>query len=167
MLALPFFLGFAVCQVWAAVNDSRTMLIPNWISVALLAGFMAITPLVWAGWEVFGWHLASGFGVFLIGFTMYALGFMGGGDAKLMSATAFWFVPHDLFSYAFTTAVAGGALALILLVGRKFIPVKLLTSQWLYKMFKDEKKMPYGIALAIGALLTLPESDIYLRAMGG
>jgi len=37
---------------------------------------------------------------------------------------------------------------------------------WLYRMFKDETKMPYGIALAIGALVTLPKSQIYLSLLG-
>ena len=60
----------------------------------------------------------------------------------------------------------GAALAIALMFGRKFIPVRILTAPWAYKMFKDEKKMPYGLALAAGALLTLPQSGLFMNAVG-
>jgi len=97
---------------------------------------------------------------------MFAFGWLGGGDAKLMAATALWWTWPDSLMYIFYVGVAGGILALCLMIGRKYIPVRVLTSPWAYKMFQDEKKMPYGIALAIGAMITLSNSAIYLRAIG-
>lgn len=164
--AIIFFALFAICQIMAAVNDALTMKIPNWISLLLLAGFICVMPFAWVDFATFGEHLLVGLGVFVVAFGMFAVGWLGGGDAKLLAATAFWWQVPDLFPYLFVTAIAGGVLALFLIIGRKYIPARMLTSQWLYRMFKDETKMPYGIALAIGALMTLPKSQIYLGLMG-
>lgn len=164
--AIIFFVLFAACQVMAAVNDGLSMKIPNWISLTLLAGFVCVMPFAWTDFATFGEHIIIGLGVFAVAFGMFAVGWLGGGDAKLLAATAFWWQTVDLLPYLFVTAIAGGVLALFLMVGRKFVPVGVLTSPWLYRMFKDETKMPYGIALAIGALATLPRSQIYLGLMG-
>jgi prepilin peptidase CpaA len=164
--AIVFFALFAICQIMAAVNDALSMKIPNIISLVLLAGFVLITPFAWVDFATFGEHILVGLGVFAVAFGMFAAGWLGGGDAKLLAATAFWWQAVDLFPYLLVTAIAGGALALFLIIGRRYIPVGALTSPWLYRMFKDETKMPYGIALAIGALVTLPKSQIYLSLLG-
>lgn len=165
-IGFAFFAIFAICQIMAAVNDALTMKIPNWISLLLLAAFIGIMPFAWTDWGTFGQHLLVGFGVFAVAFGMFAMGWLGGGDAKLLAATAFWWQASDLFPYLLVTAIAGGVLAIFLMLGRRYIPVKALTSPWLYKMFKDETKMPYGIALAIGALVTLPNSQIFKLVLG-
>ncbi len=164
--AIIFFILFAICQIMAAVNDALTMKIPNMISLALLAGFVCIMPFAWTDFATFGEHMLVGLGVFAVAFGMFAAGWLGGGDAKLLAATSFWWQFTDLLPYVFVTAMAGGALAIFLMIGRRYIPVGVLTSPWLYRMFRDETKMPYGIALAIGALVTLPKSQLYLALMG-
>ena len=150
----------------AAFKDATTMTIPNWISLALLSCFFVIIPFAWPGWSEFGTHLFVGLTFFLVGFAMFAFGWLGGGDAKLMAATALWWQWPDAIIYIFYTTVIGAFFGLALMIGRKYIPVSILTSPWAYKMFKDEKKMPYGLALAAGALLTLPQSQLFLRAYG-
>lgn len=143
-----------------------SMTIPNWISLVLIASFFVVTPFVWQSWTVFGVHLLVGLTCFAFGIVMFALGWMGGGDAKLLAATSLWWVWADLFPYLIYTTFAGGALAIFLLIGRKYLPIKFLTTDWMHRLFKDEKKMPYGLALAFGALVVLPRSDIYLNATG-
>lgn len=165
-LAFLIVLIFGATMLMAAFKDATTMTIPNWISLALLACFFLIIPFAWPGWSEFGTHLLVGLSFFLAGFAMFAFGWLGGGDAKLMAATAIWWQWPDAIIYIFYTTLIGAALGLALLFGRKFIPVSVLTSPWVYKMFKDEKKMPYGLALAAGALITLPQSGIFLRAYG-
>jgi len=140
--------------------------IPNWISLAVIAGFFAVTPFVWAGWGIFAQHLLVGLTFFAAGFAMFAFGGLGGGDAKLMAATALWWQWDEAAIYVLCTTFIGGVLALLLVFGRKFIPERVLTAQWAHHLFRDEKKMPYGLALAAGALLTLPKSDIFLRSLG-
>ncbi len=138
-----------------------SMTIPNWISLVLLAGFFAVAPFVLSSWSEFGLHILVGMTCFVLGVGMFALGWMGGGDAKLLAATSFWWVWSDLLVYLTFTAIAGGVLALFLIVGRQFLPVSVLTTDWMHRLFKDEKRMPYGLALAFGALMTLPRSEIF------
>jgi len=142
----------AVAMLSAAYNDALTMKIPNWISVFLLIGFFAVTPFVWTSLPVFGEHLLVGVSVFLFGFFLFAKGWLGGGDAKLMAATAFWWQWSDLLMYFVYTTIAGGVIAAFILWGRKFVPAQVLTAPWLHNLVKDEKRMPYGLALAFGAV---------------
>jgi len=92
---------------------------------------------------------------------MFAFGWLGGGDAKLMAATSFWWTFGDLAMYIGYTTLAGGALALFILMGRRYIPVRVMTAPWMHTMFKDQKKMPYGLALAFGALVTFRRCRVH------
>ncbi len=165
-LAFIIVVIFASAMFIAAFKDATTMTIPNWISLALTASFFVVIPFVWPGWPDFGTHILVGLAFFLGGFAMFAFGWLGGGDAKLMAATGLWWQWADATVYVLNTTLIGAAIALGLIIGRKFIPVRILTAPWAYKMFKDEKKMPYGLALAAGALITLPQSQIFLTAVG-
>lgn len=165
-LAFIIVILFASAMLCAAFKDGTTMTIPNWISLVLIAGFFIIIPFVWPGWSGFGTHILVGAAFFIGGFAMFAFGWLGGGDAKLMAATALWWQWPDATIYILYTTVFGAILAIGLMMGRRYIPVRILTAPWAYKMFKDEKKMPYGLALAAGALVTLPQSQIFLRAIG-
>ncbi|MBL4871249.1 MAG: prepilin peptidase [Robiginitomaculum sp.] len=166
LISLVIIVIFAGCMLAASWSDLTSMTIPNWISLVLIAGFLIVTPFVWQGWGVFGTHILVGLACFSAGLAMFALGWMGGGDAKLLAATSLWWVWSDLFQYLFYTTIAGGMLALFLIFGRKYIPVSVLKTGWAKRLLKDEKKMPYGLALAFGALAVLPHSQIYQHAVG-
>lgn len=166
LVSFVIILIFAGCMLAASWSDLTTMRIPNWISLALLAGFFLVTPFVWESWAVFGTHILVGLTCFTIGIIMFAMGQLGGGDAKLFAATSIWWVWADVMPYLMWTAIAGGVLAIFLILGRKYLPVRVLTTDWMHRMFKDEKKMPYGLALAFGAFATLPSSAIYLQSIG-
>ncbi|MGB0905884.1 MAG: A24 family peptidase [Maricaulaceae bacterium] len=157
---------FVATMLMAAIRDASTMTIPNWISLVLLGAFVLCVPFAWQGWPTLSEHIAVGITVFAIGFIMFALGWFGGGDAKLMAATAIWWTWPDLMLYLVYTTVAGGVLGVLILLCRKFLPARIITSSWVYRLLKDETKMPYGLALAFGALTTLPQSDIFKFAAG-
>jgi prepilin peptidase CpaA len=165
---LPAFLFFIFTtpQLMAALNDANAMKIPNRIPLLAFAGFLLMVPLTWSGFPALFEHLTVGVVLFAAGFAMFAFGWMGGGDAKLLAATAFWFTWPDVFLYMIYTALFGGALTLFVMVGRQYIPVRVLTTQWAQTMFRDETKIPYGLALAAGAILTLPKSAIFQAALG-
>lgn len=157
---------FATPQLMAALNDANAMKIPNRIPLIVLAAYFVMVPFTWAGVPVFLEHLTVGVVMFAIGFAMFAFGWMGGGDSKLLAATAFWFTLSDAVTYMMFTAVFGGVLTLFIMVGRSYIPVRVITSQWAQTMFKDETKIPYGLALAAGAIATLPQSQMFKVALG-
>ena len=168
MTLLPAFLFFVftIPQVMAALNDANAMKIPNRIPVLVFFGFILMIPLTWSGVPNLLEHFMVGTTVFAVGFAMFAFGWMGGGDSKLLAATAFWFTWPDAFIYMVYTAMFGGALTLFIIMGRKYIPVRIMTTQWAQTMFRDETKIPYGLALAAGAIATLPQSQIFKAALG-
>ena len=60
---------------------------------------------------------AAGVGL-LAGFILFALGYIGGGDAKLFACTALWFGLHDLPEYVLVASLFGGVLTVSLLAAR-------------------------------------------------
>lgn len=156
---------FTLGMLTAAYKDALTMTIPNWVSLLILGGFFVVAPFVLNDWPTFGIHLLSGLSLFLFGFFLFAMGWLGGGDAKLMAATAFWWQWADLLNYLIYTTLAGGVLAFFILWARKFVPKHILSAPWLHTLIKEETRMPYGLALAFGALTTLPQSEIFKAAV--
>jgi len=157
---------FATPQLMAALNDANAMKIPNRIPLIVLAAYFLMVPFTWTGLPIFLEHLTVGVTLFAAGFAMFAFGWMGGGDSKLLAATAFWFTWPDVFTYMIYTAMFGGVLTLFILLGRRYVPVRIITTQWAQTMFRDETKIPYGLALAAGAIATLPQSQIFQAALG-
>ena len=137
------------------------MTIPNWISAALVvaffpAAFAAGTPLPQIGLAV-----AVAMGALVIGAAMFALRWIGGGDAKLLAASTLWLGPAGLAPFLLWTAIAGGALALGLISARKLsaatgLPVR--QPAWMERLLAPAGDIPYGIAIAAGALAAFPDS---------
>lgn len=172
---LAFFIMavFAIGMFTAAIKDASTMTIPNWVSLLVLGGFVLVIPFMWSSWGevgepwlILGEHLAVGMTVFLASFIIFAFGWFGGGDAKLIAVTSFWWQWTDLMLYLMYTTLAGGVLAILIIFGRQFVPANAIKFAWLHRLLKDQKKMPYGLALAYGALVTLPQSTIFNAALG-
>ena len=63
-------------------------------------------------------HLLVGIAALLLAFGCFAMGWIGGDDAKLFAATALWMGPELIFAYALTAALIGGALTLLILFWR-------------------------------------------------
>ena len=116
MLEALIFVVFPFCMVFAAVSDTLSMTIANRVPLLLLAVFAVVAPLTGMDWAAYGWHFAAGGLVLLVTFGLFALGGMGGGDAKLLAATAVWmgFNVH-LIEYLVTSAFIGGVLTLAIL----------------------------------------------------
>ena len=115
LLALAAFAGLLVV---AACSDVATMKIPNWVSIALTAAFPLAALLLQMPLTEIGLHLAFGFAVLAIGFLLFQFGVLGGGDAKLIAAAAVWTGVAAFGSFALTTVIAGGIMALVLLLAR-------------------------------------------------
>ncbi len=164
MITFILFAIFVFAMLSAAWSDATTMTIPNWISLFLIVGFLVISPFVMESWSMFGEHLLVGTTVFLFGFAMFAGGWLGGGDAKLMAATSFFWQWPDLLFYVVWTAIAGGLISALILCCRKYIPVTVLGTDWMYKLVKVQNDMPYGLALAFGGIFALLNSEIFRAA---
>ncbi|MEM6664168.1 MAG: prepilin peptidase, partial [Pseudomonadota bacterium] len=82
----------------AAYWDLKYLKIPNWVSLAVLAVFI-VTGLWGLPLETFWWRLAIGAIVLVIMFVLFAVGAIGGGDAKLAAALAPFVVPTDIATF--------------------------------------------------------------------
>lgn len=158
-------LVFVFFMVLAAARDAMSFTIPNWLSGGLALAFPIGAALLGLGWMDFGLHLLVGFGALLIGMALFAPGWIGGGDAKLIAAAALWFGWPDAAMFIAKSALMGGVLAVGLIMLRRAAPATGLPQKWLTgTLLADGAPAPYGIALAAGALWTLPDSQIFLLA---
>ncbi len=99
-------------------------------------------------------------------FTLFAFGWIGGGDAKLAAATALWLGFDPLMNYLLYASLLGGALTLLILKFRTLpVPAVLHNQDWVMRLHHSKEGVPYGIALAIGALTVYPDT-IWMRTLG-
>lgn len=167
MLEAIIFVVFPFCMVFAAVSDMLSMTIANRVSLILLATFLIVAPLTGMAWAEIGMHLAAGALMLSVTFALFALGGMGGGDAKLIAATAVWMgFGLPLAQFLLTAAVLGGMLTLAVLAFRSSA-LSHVTGQnmFLRNFSKDAGGVPYGIALGAAGLMTYPQSPLMLWAV--
>src|SRR3954447_21014331 len=81
---------FPAAMAYAGASDLLTMTISNKISLALIAAFIVLAPMVGASWSDLGLHAAAGAIVFTVAFICFAFGWVAGGDVKLAAVAALW-----------------------------------------------------------------------------
>jgi prepilin peptidase CpaA len=147
----------------AALSDLLTMTIPNRIPLLILAAFVPAAFVAGLDLQLIAWHALVGFLALAVCFGMFAIGWIGGGDAKLAAAIALWIGPFfSLLEWTFLFAIYGGLLTLILLVLRRFpLPVLLLERDWVARLHLPKGGIPYGIALAGAAITVYPATNIF------
>lgn len=162
MIDYPLLLIFPIAMVYAAISDFFTMTIPNRISLALIIGFFAAAILGGLGWMDIAKHAAAGALVLAITVAMFSQGWMGGGDAKLLSAAALWFGFGQLLDYVVVTAIFGGILGIAILTFRNVIPPVIIAGRdWAERLHNRKAGIPYGVALGAAGLWVFPTSDVF------
>lgn len=128
----------------AAYSDLRLFRIPNMMPALLLvlyATYLAVTEGANFSW----WNFAH-FGVALaVGMGLFAIKWIGGGDAKLYAAAALWFplqVGHWLM---FCVGISGGVLAILFILTRRF-------TRGADGKKRTDRRIPYGVAIAVGTI---------------
>src|ERR1700761_8957497 len=153
-------LFFPALMAFAAASDLFTMTISNRVSLALAAGFLVLAFVSGMSVPDILMHLAAGATVLVVAFACFAFGWVGGGDAKVAAGAALWLGFAHLLNYLLYASLFGGALTLGLLQFRQWpLPYALAGQPWLLKLHAKETGIPYGIALAVGALMIYPETE--------
>ncbi len=140
----------------AALQDVRERLIANRLSLLLL-GIGVLHHMVTAG-SITEWLASAGSAfavaaiVFLVGFALWRLGSLGGGDVKLLVAATFFVGPDGVLVLFASTALTGGALALAYLLVPAFLPVLAtrFTGPDAPASSGHRRSLPYGVAIAAG-----------------
>ncbi len=162
---------FCLLCLAAAVFDLWKMIIPNAISLFLVALFFANALFLnlYSGYAV-AWfsHIGAMAAVLIVGLVAYRFGWMGAGDVKLLSAISLWagfeknpfgplIVEHFLFDYLILVALCGGGLSLGLLILRRLVVGLLLFQSTpqnvtLPRYLLPREHLPYGVAIALPAI---------------
>lgn len=166
MTEAAIFVVFPLCLAIAAFSDFFTMTIPNRVSAIVLASFIVVAPLAGLAMPQIGFHLLAGLIVFASCFALFAIGVMGGGDAKLLTASAVWFgLTPSLVAYLVYVSFFGGILTLAILSLRGHASAIMASGLPLPNHLLTAKKVPYGIAIGIAAFFAYPSSPLMQAAL--
>jgi prepilin peptidase CpaA len=165
LLQTALLLIFPVLVIGAALRDATSYTIPNRLSIALAAAFPLAALALGLPLAAIGLNLGVGAVALLLGMGMFALGWIGGGDAKLFAAAALWIGWPAALTYLAVTCIAGGALAMGLLGLRSahvrpFVPAG---PAWFARLATPGENVPYGVAIALGALAAFPTCALVAR----
>jgi prepilin peptidase CpaA len=160
-------LAFPVLLIVAALRDLTSYTIPNRLSLGLAALYPVAALAAGLPPLLIGLNLAVGLAALVAGMMMFALRWIGGGDAKLFAAAALWLGWPAILTDMAVTGLAGGALAVMLLglrsgYVRPFVPVG---PAWLGRLAEPGENVPYGVAIAVGGLVAFPGSSL-MQALG-
>ena len=160
LLQAALLIPFPAVMIFAALSDATSFTIPNRLSLVLLAGFLPVALMLGRPMSEIGLDLGVGTLALLAGMGMFAAGWIGGGDAKLFAVAALWLGWPAVASYLIVTALAGGGLAVLLLNARStYLRSRLAGAPgWVERLVTPGGDVPYGVAIAVGALAAFPQA---------
>lgn len=136
---------FCLAGSWFDLSYRR---LPNWLSLlASVTGLAFAFTTVGAEWS-WWWFPAHGFLALLVGMGLFAIGWIGGGDAKFYAAIACWFPLQRGFFLLATVTLVGLLVLIVWFIARRLQGKKIRGTTG-----NDAAKLPYGIAIALGALV--------------
>ncbi len=148
---------FVGLVITCAINDFRSLTIPNKIILIMLALFPLAALIAPDHFPVINHLMAAGL-IFIISYILFVLKLMGGGDTKMMTVVGLWLGLNNLSSFVVIMAITGGLLACISLIlkkNKKLLPKNSKPNSWFDQLKNDKSVVPYGIAIALGAILTI------------
>jgi prepilin peptidase CpaA len=158
---------FPALMVFAAFSDLFTMTIPNRVSLILVFIYFALAAYLALPWQTLAMHVSCGLAMLALTFVLFQFGWVGGGDAKLASATALWLGWENLLDYGLIASLAGGVLTVAIIALRWHdLPQRLLSIGFVARLADKGAGVPYGIALAIAGLLIYPQTGLWAK-LGG
>lgn len=143
---LPLLLYLPVL-IYVMISDVRRMRIPNWTSVAGLALFVAMIPVLGAYESIL--RIFAAVAVFVVGFGLYSARMLAGGDVKIMAALML-FVPTGslvLFAYVFSMSMLVGIVAISLCRKTRLRQ----TTAWV--SLQDAGQMPMGLSIGLAGVV--------------
>jgi prepilin peptidase CpaA len=148
-------LVLGIC-IFAAVayGDIRTRRIPNEMIVAILV--LAALRIAMDGDPRAGLYtLAASTGLFVATFLLFWRGLLGGGDVKLIGATALLVGYHNLFEFLFVMSVSGALIAVAVLARDRFGRRQATAPATEDQEISARLAVPYGVAIAAAGIVSL------------
>jgi prepilin peptidase CpaA len=149
-LADGLLLAALAVLVAAALFDLGRLEIPDSLSILVL--LLAAVRWLVAPERDFWWGLAAVGFMLAIGLLLFSRGWMGGGDVKLLVATAGLVGLKQLPALLLGVALAGGLLALLLLALRAGLAATGFRHDTMPRILRPAAPLPYAVAIAGGSL---------------
>lgn len=146
--------------VYSALHDLAARTVPN--RIVLFVAILGISARAIEGSLIPG--ICAATAVFAVAVFCWSRGWMGGGDVKLLGATALAVPPDAVPMLVFVMGLAGGLLALVYLAARPVMPVPsaMRPRSFLARALRAERwrirrggPLPYACAIAAGGLFVL------------
>jgi prepilin peptidase CpaA len=154
-----------VLFIVAAYSDVKTFRIPNLLVAAV--ALLAVTRLiVLADPNAALYTVVASVALLVVGFVLFWQGFIGGGDAKLITAAALLVGYHDLFSFLVLMGLCGGLISLAELVIHKYLPLY-AGPRFAVLLPKARLAVPYGVAIATAGSVTLIFQTLFATSFLG
>jgi len=147
IIAFLLLCALALLLLVGAATDIASRIIPN-----RLNALIAVLAIAWWLANGFGWaailaQIGLAAGVLLVFALFFHLGWMGGGDVKLLAALALWLPIEKMAGLLVWMALGGGVLTLVMLVAHRL------------RHAEGRPEVPYGVAI-VGAALLVMANDI-------
>ena len=138
----------ALALVAAAGFDLWRFEIPDTLTIVIIGA----AGLFGWGSSGFDWasHAASGGLFFGFGLLAFARGWLGGGDVKIMTGCACWASLTTLAEQVVLIALAGGVLALVLMLLRRSLALAGVAGEDAPRLIRVGADLPYAVAIAGG-----------------
>jgi prepilin peptidase CpaA len=152
----------AAAGIASTIIDIRTRRVPNLLTAAIASIGLLLAALHWNRVGLTGAALGL-----LVGFVLmlpgHLIGATGAGDVKLFAAIGTFLGPRDVAIAFVYTAIAGGAVALLVAVGRRRLRHTLEQTTVLVSTgganvaaiedASNNNRFPYAPAIAVGTLV--------------
>ena len=146
-------------SLYAGWSDLKTMTIPNWVSIAMIAGFV-IVGLFILPFETILWRLGAAAIVLTIGFFLNGFGYLGGGDAKYLAAITPFISLENAASFMMIFSISLIGTLLLHRIAMRIPALRRATPDW--ASWKAGRNFPMGISIA-AAIMTF----LLLKSING
>lgn len=161
-VTIPLLFVFPAFMLAAAGSDLMSLKITNKLVLGLVVSFFVVALVAGLPLEAIGWHVAAAVLALAVCFGLFALNWIGGGDAKLIAGITLWFGFGQVLPFLLFASLLGGVLTIVLVVVRRRpLSTTLKTVPWIGRLHDAKTGVPYGIALAAGALIVYPMSTVF------
>jgi len=149
--------------LFAALHDIAFRTVPDWVSAVLALGG-GVARVLDGQWAM---GLTCGLAVSTLAALCWWRGWLGGGDVKLLGATAILVRPDLVPGYVLMVALAGGGLGLIYLLLERIVSVPPWHRQMSLlrrvmavecRRIRRRASLPYAAAISAAAILMLAKS---------
>ena len=146
-----------IALIFAVITDVARYEIPNTLPIVITVAFLAAAIGEDADIRTIVFHLAAGMIVLIAFGVLFWKGWMGGGDVKLIAASAVWAGGNFLLQYLVVLALFGGVLALVVVLLRLVAgDAARINRPWVQRLLTRRQGVPYGVAISATGLFLLP-----------